>query len=407
MSRRLLISALPGETRAAWLEDGRLTDLAILRDDRPWVADNVYLGRVTARDKGLAAAFVDIGLERPGFLPLAEAPKGLSEGDAVAVRVAREPGADKGARLTARGLPDALRATAETLRPPALLRAAGDPIAAALAENPAPAENPTLAEVPTLEEIVLDDPAAFQRAKARLAERPELLARLRLDLDPVPPFEREGVEDAIEALLEPRVALPSGGYLLIEPVRTLTAVDVNTGSAEGRGGPATQARAVNLEAAAEIPRQLRLRGLSGLIAIDFLPLSDEAARKRVVEALKRGLEDDPQPGRVFAPGRSGLVEMTRRRARPALHEILTEPCGIGGSGRVKDPVTRAYEALRALTRAVARNPGRRVSLAVESRTLAALQGPVARARGLIEERLGRALDLRALAGGDGFDIVLE
>ncbi len=395
MSRRLLISALPGETRAAWLEDGRLTDLAILRDDKPWVGDNVYLGRVTARDAGLAAAFVDIGLERPGFLPLAEAPKGLSEGDAVAVRVARQPGTDKGARLTARGLPDALRAKAETLRPPALLRAAGDPIAAALAEDPPP------------EEIVLDDPAVFQRAKARLAEHPELLARLRLDLDPEPPFEREGVEDAIEALLEPRVALPSGGYLLIEPVRTLTAVDVNTGGAEGRGGPAAQARAVNLEAAAEIPRQLRLRGLSGLIAIDFLPLRDAAARKRVVEALKRGLEDDPQPGRVFAPRRSGLVEMTRRRARPALHEILTEPCGIGGSGRVKDPVTRAYEALRALARAAARNPGRRVALAAEPRILAALQGPAARARGLIEEGLGRALDLRAQAGGDGFDIVLE
>ena len=395
MSRRLLISALPGETRAAWLEDGRLTDLAILRDDRPWVADNVYLGRVTARDKGLAAAFVDIGLERPGFLPLAEAPKGLSEGDAVAVRVAREPGADKGARLTARGLPDALRATAETLRPPVLLRAAGDPIAAALAADPPP------------EEIVLDDPVTFQRAKARLAERPELLARLRLDLDPEPPFEREGVEDAIEALLEPRVALPSGGYLLIEPVRTLTAVDVNTGGAEGRGGPAAQALAVDLEAAAEIPRQLRLRALSGLIAIDFLALRDLAARKRVVEALKRGLEDDPQPGRVFAPRRSGLVEMTRRRARPALHEILTEPCGIGGSGRVKDPVTRAYEALRALARAAARNPGRRVALAAEPRTLAALQGPAARARGLIEERLGRALDVRTQPSGDGFDIVLE
>ena len=394
MSRRLLISALPGETRAAWLEDGRLTDLAILRDDRPWVADNVYLGRVTARDKGLAAAFVDIGLERPGFLPLAEAPKGLSEGDAVAVRVAREPGADKGARLTARGLPDALRATAETLRPPALLRAAGDPIAAALAADPPP------------EEIVLDDPVTFQRTKARLAERPELLARLRLDLDPEPPFEREGVEDAIEALLEPRVALPSGGYLLIEPVRTLTAVDVNTGGAEGRGGPAAQALAVDLEAAAEIPRQLRLRALSGLIAIDFLALRDLAARKRVVEALKRGLEDDPQPGRVFAPRRSGLVEMTRRRARPALHEILTEPCGIGGSGRVKDPVTRAYEALRAAERAALRDPGRKIALAAGPRVIAALQGPAVAALGGFEARFGRPLDLRAQAG-EGFEIVLE
>ncbi len=395
MSRRLLVSALPGETRAAWLEDGQLCDLAILRDDKPWLSGNVYLGRVTARDKGLAAAFVDIGLARPGFLPLAEAPKGLSEGDAVSVRVVREPSQDKGARLTGQRLDAALRAQAEGGRPPALLRAADDPIAAALAEDPPPAA------------IVFDEPASFARAEAVLAGRPEPRARLSLDLDPVAPFEREGVEAAIEALLEPHVGLPSGGSLLIEPVQTLTAIDVNTGGAEGRGGPAAQALAVDLEAAAEIPRQLRLRGLSGLIVIDFLGLSDLAARRRLVEALKRGLNDDPVTSRVFPMRRSGLVEMTRRRARPALHELLTEPCGIGGAGRVKDPVTRAFEALRAAARAAACSPGRRLAVVADAHTLAALQGTAAAARRALEQRFGRPLALRARAGGEGFDIVLE
>ncbi len=395
MNRRLLVSALPGATRAAWLEDGQLCDLAILRDDKPWLSGNVYLGRVTARDKGLAAAFVDIGLVRPGFLPLAEAPKGLSEGDAVSVRVVREPSQDKGARLTGQRLDAALRAQAEGRHPPALLRAACDPVAAALAEDPPPAA------------IVIDEPASFARAEALLAGHPELRARLSLDLDPVPPFEREGVEAAIEALLEPRVGLPSGGSLLIEPVQTLTAIDVNTGGAEGRGGPAAQALAVDLEAAAEIPRQLRLRGLSGLIVIDFLGLSDLAARQRLVEALKRGLNDDPVTSRVFPMRRSGLVEMTRRRARPALHELLTEPCGIGGAGRVKDPVTRAFEALRAAARAAACSPGRRLAVVADARTLAALQGPAAAARRALEERFGRPLASRARAGGEGFDIVLE
>ena len=113
MSRRLLISAQPGETRIAWLDDGRLSDLMVLRDDRPWLVDNLYLGRVTARDPGLAAAFVDIGRERPGLLPLDEAPKGLSEGDAVAVRVTRAPQAEKGVRLTGCRLPADLRAVIE------------------------------------------------------------------------------------------------------------------------------------------------------------------------------------------------------------------------------------------------------------------------------------------------------
>ncbi len=249
---------------------------------------------------------------------------------------------------------------------------------------------------------MIDDPATFRRAKARLAGRPDLLERLSLDLAPESPFERHGVDDMIEALLEPRVRLPSGGYLLIEPVRTLSAVDVNS----GRAG-AARARAVNLEAAAEIPRQLRLRGLSGLIVIDFLALAGAAARRTVVQALRDGLRGDPQPTRVFAMRPSGLVEMTRRRARPALHEVLSEPCGIGGGGRTKDPVTRAYEAVRAAARAAGRNPGRTVTVVAEPRVLAALGGPVAPARAAFEDRFGRPLRLREEAGGQRVDIVLE
>ena len=394
MSRRLLISAQPGETRMAWLGDGKLSDLMVLRDDRPWLVDNLYLGRVTARDSGLAAAFVDIGRERPGLLPLDEAPKGLSEGDAVAVRVTRAPQAEKGVRLTGCRLPAALRTAAERLSPPTLLRAAEDPFEVALAVAPPP------------DAIVIDDSACFALAQARLAARPEVLDRLSLDLDSETPFQRDGVEAAIEALLEPRVALASGGHLLFEPVRTLTAIDVNSGGAGGRD----MALAVDLEAAAEIPRQLRLRGLSGLIVIDFLALREAAARKRVTVALKNGLKQDPRPSRVQAMRHSGLVEMTLRRARPALHELLTEPCALGGLdglGRVKDPVTGAYEALRAATRAALRNPGRKIALVAGARVTAALQGPAAAALAGFEARFGRTLDLRAQAPDQGLEIVIE
>ena len=394
MSRRLLISAQPGETRIAWLDDGELADLVVLRDDRPWLVDNLYLGRVTARDPGLAAAFVDIGRERPGLLPLDEAPKGLSEGDAVAVRVTRAPQAEKGVRLTGCRLPAELRAKAERLSPPALLRAAEDPFEVALAAEPPP------------DAIVIDDPACFARAQAHLAADPASLDRLALDLDPETPFEREGVEAAIEALLEPRVALASGGHLLVEPVRTLTAIDVNSGGNSGGASGRDVALAVDLEAAAEIPRHLRLRGLSGLIVIDFLALREAAARQRVTEVLKDGLKQDPRSSRVQAMRHSGLVELTLRRARPALHEELTEPCGLGGLGRTKDPVTLAYEALRAAKRAALRDPGRQIALAAGPRVIAALQGPAATALAGFEARFGRPLDLRPRAG-EGFEIVLE
>lgn len=394
MNRRLFVSALPGEVRAAWLADDRLCDLVVLRDDRPSLADNIYLGRVATLQPNLGAAFVDIGADRPGFLPLDEAPKGLSEGDSLILRVARDATAEKGARLTARfgELPADLIAAAEGARPPALLRQAGDPLMAALNGEEPPAE------------IIIDDPATFARARRMFATKPEMLARLHLDLDPAPLFERAGIETQIEALLEPQVDLPSGGTLLIEPVRTLTAIDVNSSR---HGGPGAGAKAVDLEAAEEIPRQLRLRGISGLVVVDFLELADARARERVVDTLRRGLNRDARPGRISPMRRSGLVEITRRRAGPALHEILTEPCGIGGSGRAHDPVSQAFAALRAARAAAAGAPGRALAVAGAPRLIAALEGLLAPARATVEERLGRSLTLRSQDGRDGFDIVLE
>ncbi len=401
MSRRLVISALPGETRAALLEDGRLTDIAIRRADRPTHLGDLYHGRVAKVDKGLDAAFVELGLERPGLLPLSEAPgRRLTEGDAVVVRVLREASGGKGLRLSARILeppPDLERRTRDS-RPPALLARGDDPLERLLAAGAPP------------DEIVVDDPALHGEIAARLGGAETARGRLSLDLEPKPLFEREGLEAEIEALLEPRVALPSGGHLLIEPVRTLTAVDVNSGRHDGRGGAGDQALAVDLEAAAEIPRQLRLRALSGLIVIDFLALEQERARRQVAAALRDGLKADPEPARVFPMAASGLLEMTRRRGRPALHELLTAPCGIGGGGRVKDPATLAFEALRAARAEAAARPGAAITVNAGPAVIAALEtGPAAAARRALEERLGRplALELETMPPGAAAEIVAE
>jgi Ribonuclease G/E len=387
--RRLLINALPGERRMAWLEDGRLEDLVIRRDDRPNHLGDIYLGRVLRLDKGLDAAFVEIGLPRPGFLPLGEAPgrkvgdvpgRKLSEGDRVVVKVRREPAGDKGARLTARiaDPPPALEAAAGGAKPPALLSPGDDPLRR-LTSNPP-------------DDILVDDVALFGELKARFAvERPALVPRLALHADPIPLFEAEAVEPQIDALLLPRVALPSGGSLLIEPVETLTAIDVNSGGHGGRGGARAQGLEVDLEAVPVLARQLRLRALSGLIVIDFLELEAQADRKRVTAALKAALAADPEPARVFAMAPSGLTEMTRRRGRPPLHEMLTRPCGLGGSGRVKDPVTLAFEALRRARHAAAGARGRALTIAAAPAVAAALEGPAAAARADLAARLGLEL----------------
>lgn len=402
---KLLVSAQPGELRAAWIESGRLVDLMIRRADHPSRLGEIHLGRVAAVDRGLGAAFVDLGLERAGFLPLSEAPgQKLSEGDAVTVRVLRDATADKGPRLTARLIdpPPDLAALVDAARPPCRLLPSGDVLSRLLAAREPP------------DEVLIDHAETYQSLKGRAtALRPDLGALLKLDLGAEPLFERtvldgevESVEAAIEALLSPRVVLPSGGVLWVEPTHGMVAIDVDSGRQDS-ADPETLARTLDLEAAAEIPRQLRLRALAGRIVIDFLPLAETAARQGVVAALRAGLKGDREPGRVLAMAASGLVEMTRRRGGPALHEILTVPCGAGGSGRRRSATTLAFEALRAARRTAGQAPGARLTLKAEPRVLAALDGPAGRARAELEARLGRSLTLVPTEGPtcDGYEII--
>lgn len=405
---KLLVSAQPGELRAAWVADGRLVDLMIRRDDHPSRLGEIHLARATAVDRSLGAAFVDLGLERAGFLPLSEAPgKKLTEGAAVTVRVLRDATAEKGPRLTARLIdpPPDLAALVRAAKPPCRLLPGADPLARLLTARALP------------DEVLIDHAETYRSFETRAtAARPELADRLRLDLGAEPLFERtaldgdggETVEAAIEALLDPRVDLPSGGRLWIEPTHGMVAVDVDSGRQDA-ADPETLARSLDLEAAAEIPRQLRLRALAGRIVIDFLPLKGAEARKAVVAALREALKEDWEPGRVLAMAASGLVEMTRRRGGPALHEILTTPCGACGSGRRKSAATLAFEALRDARRTAALDPGARLTVIAEPRVLAALDGPAGRARAELEACLGRTLTLvpGEVRDGRGYDVVTE
>ncbi|MDH3241647.1 MAG: Rne/Rng family ribonuclease [Alphaproteobacteria bacterium] len=173
--------------------------------------------------------------------------------------------------------------------------------------------------------IVVDSRRAEAEAQAFCdAHIPDLGTRIELWDEPGPMFEALGVADDIAEALDPRVALPCGGSLIIEQTQALTAIDVNTGRNVGRSSHADTVRATNLEAAEEIPRQLRVRGLGGISVIDFIHMEDEADREAVLERLLHGFRADPAFIRATGISELGLVELARRRGDGTLAVRLAD-----------------------------------------------------------------------------------
>lgn len=199
------------------------------------------------------------------------------------------------------------------------------------------------------DQIVINDAAAFAEAKRYANEvTPALAGRVVLHGRTL--FERYGIEAELEGLLMPRVPLPSGGWITIETTEALTAIDVNSGSLEAGCLEETGLR-TNLDAAKEIGRQLRLRGIGGLIVIDFIHMGEAANVEAVLEALKATLAMDRAPTQMTGMSLFGLVEVTRKRVREPLSRLLTESCGpCGGQARIPTAGTVAGAALRRLAR---------------------------------------------------------
>ncbi len=183
---------------------------------------------------------------------------------------------------------------------------------------------------------------------------PELQDRVRLDRDPVPLFDRWGIEDEIREAFQRRVNLPSGGSIIVEPTEALVSIDVNTGrfTGKGRKDPEETILRANLDAAREIARQLRLRDVGGIVVVDFIDMESQENRDRVLQELRTHLGRDRARTRAYAVSELGLIEMTRQRVRPSLFQTLTTPCShCGGAGRVFTPSTVARRVERALVRA--------------------------------------------------------
>lgn len=457
MRKEILINAGAGEIRVALVEDGRLQELFLERtiglDDGHVkkknegrhghsLIGNIILGRVQRVLPGMQAAFVDVGLDRAGFLGAREArcladlpgfdderaPKisdCVREGEEILVQVVKDPIGEKGARLSANvtipgrllvlvpnqagialsrriddaaerarliALGDAMLCDANgTLVPGAgyILRSAA--IGASLAdlredaERLAEAWRPVLArrqsaaapatlynDLDPVERtmrdevdastarVLIDDAHAAEAARAYCRRAmPEAEEKIEFFAGPGMLFDLYDLEEEIERLTNPRVPLPSGGWITIEGTEALTAIDVNSGSFTASTGLEETSLRVNLEAAHEIGRQLCLRGIGGLIVIDFIHLNEPANIQKVLDVLAASLAKDRTPTQISPMSEFGLVEITRKRIRDPLFKLMTEGCRpCRGHGRTRTTDSVAFEVLRRVEREAAAAPGR-------------------------------------------------
>ena len=167
--------------------------------------------------------------------------------------------------------------------------------------------------------IVVDDPKLHRNIKAYVqAVAPQMAEKVKLHRSNTPLFRAAGIERAVEQVFSSRVALPSGGYLIVEHTEAMHVVDVNSGRAGKGKTQAENLLSVNLEAAHEVARQLRLRDLGGIIVIDFIDMYHEGDRRKVYQALKREFMKDRAVTKLLPMSDFGLIEITRQRLRPSI-----------------------------------------------------------------------------------------
>ncbi|NBU24902.1 MAG: Rne/Rng family ribonuclease [Gammaproteobacteria bacterium] len=259
--------------------------------------------------------------------------------------------------------------------------------------------------------VLVDDAAELAQLEAFVRDfLPREAPQLELHAAPRPIFDLHGIEAEIDRALEREVPLRSGGHLVIDQTESMTTIDVNTGGFVGHRDLEDTILRTNLEAAAAIARQLRLRNLGGIIIIDFIDMQDAANRERVLAALRQALAADHAQTGIAPMSPFGLVEMTRKRTRESLERQMCEPCSAcEGRGRQRSVETVCQDILRALLRQSRQQAAGEALLVLAHRDVVErLLGEEAAALAALEAAAGRPVRLQAetLYAVDRYDVVV-
>ncbi|HYE32028.1 MAG TPA: Rne/Rng family ribonuclease [Methylomirabilota bacterium] len=201
-----------------------------------------------------------------------------------------------------------------------------------------------------VDRIIIDNGREYDRVRemiGRISRRS--MTKVKLYAEPQPLFDRFGVTRQLESAFSRQVPLKSGGYIVIDETEALVAIDVNTGRHKGSKDQESTILKVNVEAAEEIGRQLRLRNIGGLIVLDFIDMKSVRDQRQVYQKLKESLRRDKAKTHVLPISQLGLMEMTRQRHSESVRSTVYDDCPhCKGRGKVKSALTMSVEIQRKL-----------------------------------------------------------
>ncbi len=238
-----------------------------------------------------------------------------------------------------------------------------------------------------IDHILIDQKESYEKARDFLKMvMPRVVDRLKYYDGPGPLFHKYNLEEEIVKINQRQVALPDGGSIVIDPTEALVAIDVNSGNFRGNASAEENAFRLNIAAAKEIARQLRLRDLGGVIVNDFIDMRKESYRRKVERVLRDAMANDRARTKILRTSPFGLIEMTRQRIRPSLKRSIYKDCPCcEGRGLVKTPESMSIEVVRMLALAVKNKHIVRVTVRVNDEVSAFLNNKKRRTVSEMEE----------------------
>ena len=341
LHKEVIINAETLETRVAVTEDGKLEEFNIERTTEERLVGSIFKGRVRNLEDGLKAAFVDIGFEKNAFLHYWDiVPNQFDSGVEIVEREGQQ------LRYFVRDLAFLVEEWNSIQE-----RIKKQPMATCVFQEPDLIER-TVRDFLTedVERIVVDSQKAHDRMReiiSKISKRSASKIKLYTEAQPV--FDRFNVSKQLENTFSRQVNLKGGGAIVIDETEALVAIDVNTGRHKGGKDQDALILKVNLEAAEEITRQLRLRNMGGLIVLDFIDMKSGRDRQQVHNRMRDGLRRDKAKTHILPISQLGLMEMTRQRHSESVRAAVYDDCPYcKGRGKVKSTETMSVEIQRKL-----------------------------------------------------------